>query len=216
MPEQSRRSLPVADGEPLVEFIALMARMRAECAWKAGQTHGSLARFLLEEAHETLEAIDSGDPVHLREELGDLLLQVYFHSEIAREAGEFTIDDVVAGLSEKMIRRNPHIFTDGGDRPTDPAAIDELWQQMKAEEKRRTSVFDGIPPTLPALLLAYKVLERLERAGTPAESATSSASAQGDGAEDEIGRRLLGVVEDARRAGVDPERALRTVVRRLG
>src|SRR3546814_12472215 len=107
MPEQSQPSLPVADGEPLVEFIALMARMRAECAWKAGQTHESLARFLLEEAHETLEAIDSGDPVHLREELGDLLLQVYFHAEIAREAAEFTIDDVVAGLSEKMVRRHP-------------------------------------------------------------------------------------------------------------
>src|SRR3546814_18985282 len=104
-----------------------------------------------------------------------------------------------------MVRRNPHIFTDtGDDRPTDPAAIDELWQQMKAEEKRRTSVFDGIPPTLPALLLAAKVPDRLERAGTPTAPASSSAFQQRDGLEQAIGRVTVGVVEastERRRAG---------------
>ena len=87
-----------------------MRRLRAECAWKAGQTHRSLARYLLEETHETLEAIDTGDAAHLREELGDLLLQVYFHAVIAEEAGEFTLDDVAADITAKMHRRNPHVF----------------------------------------------------------------------------------------------------------
>ena len=93
-----------------------MRRLRVECSWKAGQTHRSLARYLLEETHETLEAIDTGDAVLLREELGDLLLQVYFHAVIAEEAGEFTIDDVAADITAKMRRRNPHVFA-----PTPPA-----------------------------------------------------------------------------------------------
>jgi XTP/dITP diphosphohydrolase len=194
--------LPAATGAALVEFVALMTRMRAECAWKAGQTHESLSRFLLEEAHETLEAIESGDPLHLREELGDLLLQVYFHAEIAREAGEFTIDDVVEDLAAKMIRRNPHVF--GEASSGDPAEINEMWQAIKAAEKRRTSPFEGLPPTLPALLLADKVLDRLERAGTPMVVPAS----------DDIGDRLLALVDEARAAGVDPEQALRTAVRR--
>ncbi len=156
----------VRPGERLVELTAVMTRMRRECAWKAGQTHRSLSRFLLEEAHETLEAIDLGDPEHLREELGDLLLQVWFHAEIAAESGAFTIDDVAADLIAKMVRRNPHVFgSDTSSRPDDPVEINEIWQAIKAEEKQRTSVFDGLPPTLPALLLADKVLDRLEREG---------------------------------------------------
>ena len=91
-----------------------MRRLRVECSWKAGQTHRSLARYLLEETHETLEAIDTGDAALLREELGDLLLQVYFHAVIAEEAGEFTIDDVAADIIAKMRRRNPHVFADAG------------------------------------------------------------------------------------------------------
>lgn len=197
--------LPPATGTPLVKFIALMERMRQECAWKASQTHSSLARFLLEETHETLEAIESGDPDHLREELGDLLLQVYFHTEIATRNGEFTIDDVAATLTEKMIRRNPHVFGEV-QIADDPADINEMWQAIKAEEKQRTSVFDGIAPTLPALLLADKVLDRLERAGTPAPEADP---------EPDFGDRLLALVAEARAAGVDPEQALRAAVRRV-
>ena len=101
-------------GESLLEFLAVMRRLRAECPWKREQTHRSLARYLLEETHETLEAIDAGDATgdwdHLREELGDLLLQVYFHAVVAEEAGAFTIDDVARGITEKMYRRNPHVF----------------------------------------------------------------------------------------------------------
>ena len=105
-----------APGERLLEFLEVMRRLRAECAWKAGQTHRSLARYLLEETHETLEAIDTGDLEHLREELGDLLLQVYFHAVIAEESGAFTIDDVAGDIIEKMHRRNPHVFAPAGGR----------------------------------------------------------------------------------------------------
>ena len=105
-------------GPPLLEFLEVMRRLRAECPWKAEQTHRSLARYLLEETHETLEAIDSGDRRHLREELGDLLLQVYFHAVIAEERGAFTIDDVAGDITAKMRRRNPHVFGDpAADRP---------------------------------------------------------------------------------------------------
>ncbi len=244
-------------GQPLVELTAVMARLRAECAWKAGQTHRSLARYLLEETHETLEAIDSGDSTgdweHLREELGDLLLQVWFHAAIAAESGTFTIDDVAADLIAKLVRRNPHVFGPGD--PTDPAGgaaggagaerpdaatVNEVWEAIKAAEKQRTSVLDGLPPTLPALLLADKVLDRLAR--TPAEvsllarrgvtscdaepsEAAGRAERDSDGAGDsagdsardpaeDIGERLLALVAEAREAGVDPEQALRDVVRR--
>ncbi|QWF24865.1 MazG family protein [Nocardioides sp. LMS-CY] len=189
-----------------------MRRLRAECAWKAGQTHRSLARYLLEETHEALEAIDTGDVELLREELGDLLLQVYFHAVIAEESGEFTIDDVAGDIIAKMHRRNPHVFRPDADSPTEAAEIDAAWQRIKAEEKQRTSVTDGLPPGLPALLYADKVLDRIERAGGPGRSA---GTADRLGVDEAIGDRLLAVVADARRAGVDPEQALRDAVRRL-
>lgn len=192
--------LRAATGAELVSFVDSMRRLRAECPWKAEQTHESLARYLLEETYETLEAIDSGDLEHLREELGDLLLQVYFHAAIAEERGDFTIDDVAAELTAKMQRRNPHVF---GDAPTPATAagVNEAWQELKAAEKQRTSVTDGIPPRLPALLLADKVLDRL---GDPAPPDS-----------DDLGDRLLALVAEARARGVDAEQALRRAVRRL-
>lgn len=203
-----------ASGAPLLEFLEVMRRLRAECAWKAGQTHRSLARYLLEETHETLEAIDTGDVDLLREELGDLLLQVYFHAVIAEESGEFTIDDVAGDIIAKMHRRNPHVFRPDADSPTEAAEIDAAWQRIKAEEKQRTSVTDGLPPGLPALLYADKVLDRLERAGGHVPAPTTGTGDR-PGADATIGDRLLAVVADARRAGVDPEQALRDAVRRL-
>ena len=151
--------------EPLLEFLAVMRRLRAECPWKAEQTHRSLARYLLEETHETLEAIDAGDETgdwdHLREELGDLLLQVYFHAVIGEEAGAFTLDDVARGITEKMHRRNPHVFGPATeDGPQDAAAVNEVWQAIKQQDKPRTSATDGLPDTLPALLYAAKAVER--------------------------------------------------------
>jgi len=213
-----------AQGEPLLEFVDVMRRLRAECGWKRGQTHRSLQRYLLEEAHETLEAIDDGDRTgdwaHLREELGDLLLQVYFHAMIAEERGDFTLDDVAADIVAKMHRRNPHVFAPSADAPTSAGDIDEAWQRIKAAEKQRGSVTDGIPPTLPALLYADKVLDRLAREGGGAPSTfpagrVVAGAPPGPGSAGEIGARLLVVVADARAAGVDPEQALRDAVRGL-
>jgi XTP/dITP diphosphohydrolase len=188
--------------DPLAEFRDDMRRLRAECAWKREQTHESLRRYLVEESWETLEAIDSGDPGHLREELGDLLLQIGFHAVIAEEAGEFTFDEVVQGVVDKLRRRNPHVFADA--TVTDAASVNELWESVKAQEKERSSVFDGLPPGLPALLLADKVLDRADRAGTPIAVPDTV----------DLGDRLLALVAEARAAGVDPEHALRDAVRR--
>ena len=122
-------------GEPLLDFLDDMRRLRRECPWKREQTHRSLARYLEEETSETLEAIETGDADHLREELGDLLLQVYFHSVIAEESGDFTLDDVARGISEKMHRRNPHVF--GPDAPSDlsVAEVNQQWQAIKQAER---------------------------------------------------------------------------------
>jgi XTP/dITP diphosphohydrolase len=195
----------------LLELVEVMARLRRECAWKAGQTHESLARYLLEETYETLEAIEVGDDAHLREELGDLLLQVLFHAVIAEEQGRFDIDDVAADLVVKLRRRNPHVFdrdSSGSDDgvAADPVAINEQWERIKAEEKQRSGLMDGVPEELPALLRAVKALDRLERAGGVADV---------DPGSDEVGERLLAVVVDARAAGIDPEQALRAAVRRI-
>lgn len=212
---------PGEPGSALVELVGVMAQLRAECAWKREQTHRSLARYLLEEAHETLEAIDTGDSTgswdHLREELGDLLLQVYFHAVIAEEAGEFSIDDVAAGITAKLRRRNPHVFGDA--EAGDPTSVNEMWEAIKAEEKQRPSPLDGLPPTLPALLLADKALDRLRRArgnvaSNPQKSPAEPAAMSADPTV-EVGERLLALVAEARLAGVDPEQALRDAVRRL-
>lgn len=203
----------MASGEGLLEFLEVMRRLRAECRWKAGQTHRSLARYLLEETHETLEAIDTGDAEHLREELGDLLLQVYFHAVIAEENGDFTIDDVTADVIEKMRRRNPHVFAPEGQPRApgaDAAAVNEAWEAIKAQEKSRTSVTDGLPPGLPALLYADKVLDRLAREGRVVPSPGDV-----DDGDMGLGDRLLALVAEARATGEDPEQALRDAVRRL-
>ncbi len=135
-----------------------------------------------------------------------MLLQVYFHAAIAAESGRFDIEDVAAGLQEKLIRRNPHVF--GEVVATDPAEINEHWERVKAAEKQRVDLLDGIPLTLPALARAAKVLDRLERAGRPLPAEASSS--------DDLGDRLLALVAEARAEGVDPEQALRDAVRRLG
>ena len=195
-----------ASGEPLVEFLADMRRMRAECDWKRAQTHRSLARYLLEETHETLEVLDAWDDQpdaeHLCEELGDLLLQVYFHAAIAEENGDFSLDDVARGIATKMRRRNPHVF--GESRAQGADEINDQWQAIKAEEPVRS----GLPPALPALLLADKVLERLERASGQPPAVAGEAG-------DDLGDRLLALVAEARAEGIDAEQSLRDAVRRL-
>ena len=207
--------------DTILEFLDVVRRLRAECPWKAAQTHRSLARYLLEETYETLDALDTDDAVLLREELGDLLLQVFLHATIAEESGEFTMADVTGDITQKMYGRNPHVFGDPQDRldgsKLDPAAVNELWEARKAEEKQRASLTDGLPPGLPALLYADKVLDRLARDATSDTSnererhlAGAEVPPRGD-----VGERLLALVAEARVDGVDPEQALRDAVRRL-
>ncbi|MGN6782189.1 MAG: MazG nucleotide pyrophosphohydrolase domain-containing protein [Marmoricola sp.] len=197
------------------QLVELFARLRRECAWKAAQTHRSLARYLLEETYEALEAIDSGDPDRLRDELGDVLLQVHLHAAIAAEEGSFDFADVAAGLRDKMIRRNPHVFGDAVE--TDPVRIDAAWQRIKAAERGAAgppALDVGIPQELPALLRATKVLERLAQAGDTVLPGAGEPAEGGDPARS-IGSRLLALVEEARVAQVDPEQALRETLRDL-
>ncbi len=210
--------------ERVLEFLQVMRQLREECSWKASQSHRSLVRYLLEEAHETAEAIETGSPADLREELGDLLLQVWFHAVIAEQAGEFTLDDVLADIIAKMRRRNPHVFSDSAsaageirdsspERP-DAAAVNEVWEAIKATEKRRATPTEGLPTSLPALLYADKVLDRLARSGQLDAARPPAQAAVARGSTD-VGESLLTVVADARASGVDPEQALRDAVRRL-
>ncbi|GAA1478341.1 hypothetical protein GCM10009623_27870 [Nocardioides aestuarii] len=195
--------------EEVVAFLDVMRRLRAECPWKAAQTHRSLARYLLEETHETLEALDTGDTALLREELGDLLLQVFLHTVMAEQAGDFTTADVARDVTAKMVRRNPHVFgEDAGRDDLDPATVNELYEASKAEEKQRTSVTEGLAPGLPALLYADKVLDRAARAGRPLDVPDDPTGST------DLGDRLLALVAEARATGADPEQALRDAVRR--
>ncbi|MDG4828598.1 MazG family protein [Solwaraspora sp. WMMD1047] len=155
-------------GARLLDAVAVLDRLLAPGGdpWKRAQTHETLAHFLLEECYEAYDAIRSGDPTALREELGDVLLQVVLHAQLAqqRPAGEaFTVDDVAAGLVEKMIRRNPHVFADGSAETIEE--ITANWEQIKRAEKARDSVVDGVVLAQPALSLAAKLLERAARAG---------------------------------------------------
>jgi XTP/dITP diphosphohydrolase len=196
-------------GARLLDLVAVMDRLRAECPWDREQTHESLARYLLEETYETLEAIESGDHTHLREELGDLLLQVYFHARIASEGTAeeptgFDIDDVAGGIVDKLVRRHPHVFArDGDEEAPSLAELDRTWERLKTAEKGRGSVLEGIPLALPALSLAEKTLGRATRVGVEPQP--------GDG----LGDRLLMLVVEARASGLDAEQQLRAAVRRL-
>jgi XTP/dITP diphosphohydrolase len=177
-------------GARLIDLVRVMDRLRRNCPWDQEQTHESLAKYLLEETYETLEAIDSGDTDHLREELGDLLLQVAFHSRIAEEEPDegFSVDDVADTLA------------------ADAAAVEANWETIKAAEKQRTSVLEGIPLALPALALADKLLSR---------AAKILPSDQPPAPSEELGDRLLDLVREARVSGLDAEQSLREATRRL-
>jgi len=198
-------------GARLLDLVTVMDRLRTECPWDREQTHRSLATYLLEETYETLEAIEAGDLreggrpdyAHLQEELGDLLLQVVFHARVAAEAGDegFTIDDVAAGIVDKLVHRHPHVFA--GLEVADADEVDRNWEALKTAEKGRASVLDGIPGRLPALALADKVVGRAARVGVVPSGHTT------------LGERLLSLVVEARAAGADPEQELRDAVRQL-
>ena len=237
-----RLAAPVAS--ELVRLDELVRVLRARCPWDREQTHGSLGRHLLEEAYEALDAIetlDAAEPevpapavAHLEEELGDLLFQVVFHAALGAEEGRFTLADVARTVHDKLVRRHPHVFGDAvAETPEDVA---ERWEQLKKAEKGRASITDGIPAALPALALAAKLQRKAESlhlappgpderraelaagldrlAALPADASGETLEAGAEEAE-VVGEMLFALADLSRRAGVDPESALRAYARRF-
>jgi XTP/dITP diphosphohydrolase len=205
-------------GARLLDLVVVMNRLRSPggCPWDAAQTHESLVEYLVEEAYETVDAIETGDDEALREELGDLLLQVVFHARVAEEHDEpWTIDDVAAGITAKLVSRHPHVFAADEARTADE--VEASWTRLKAAEKGRASVTDGIPLALPALVLAAKLLRRsadVEGVAWVDPEVEDVADSAYDDVDGEVGDLLLALVERCRLAGVDAEQELREAVRR--
>jgi XTP/dITP diphosphohydrolase len=207
-------------GAALLRLVAVMDTLRVSCPWDARQTHESLAPHLLEECYEALDALESGDPAALRDELGDVLLQVVFHARIAAEAADgtgYTIDDVAEGIVAKLIRRHPHVFADV--TVSGPEEVKRNWDAIKAAERAGAgrapaSVLDTVPFGQPALSLAAQLQRRAERAEVPADLASLPATGPAGGqAVSDIGAELFALVARAREAGLDPELELRAAAR---
>jgi MazG family protein len=213
-------------GERLLDLIKVQARLRAPdgCPWDREQTHRSLARHLLEETHELLEAIDAGDDTAMRDELGDLLLQVTFHAQMAADDERWDIDDVAEGLVRKLIHRHPHVFGELEVADADEVLVN--WEKLKAEETGgRTGVDEDIPASLPSLARAAKVQRRAAGWGFEWRSVESAIEALREevdelatatdaaNAEEEIGDVLFATVAVARKLGADAESALRRTIR---
>lgn len=205
-------------GERFLDLVEVMDRLRSPggCPWDARQTHASLVEYLIEEAYETVEAIEDGDDAALREELGDVLLQVVFHSRIAQDAAGWNIDDVADGIITKLIHRHPHVFADVTAETAEE--VEANWHRLKAQEKGRESVTDGIPRNLPALLLASKVLQRTREfkdalSSNPQAPAASEAMTSVTD-EASLGDLLFAITAQARERGLDSEAALRDAARR--
>jgi len=211
-------------------LVSVIAALREHCPWMGALTHESLVEYLLEEAYEVAETIETGGgDAELKAELGDVLLQVVLHARLAEERDAFDLDAVARGLSAKMIRRNPHVFRpDGSLQDSFPATVEEIvrtWDAVKRTEKPLRSggahpggALDGIPAALPALARAQKLLDRAERAGLPAAPAAGPAPGSrglAPGTEEELGKLLFGIVAAARADGLDAERALRAANRRF-
>jgi XTP/dITP diphosphohydrolase len=200
-------------GARVLDLVRVMDRLRSPggCPWDAEQTHASLVKYLLEEAYETVDAIEGGELVHLREELGDLLLQVVFHARIGQEheSDAWSLDDVAEGITAKLVRRHPHVFGDA--EAGDAESLEQSWEQLKAAEKGRTSVVEGVAMGQPALSLAAKLHDRARRSDLPLPA---QAAVSDDLDDEQVGAALLALVARARAAGVDPEAALRAASRR--
>jgi tetrapyrrole methylase family protein/MazG family protein len=203
-------------------FVEIIARLRAPdgCPWDKEQTHQSLRENLLSEAYEVLEALDEADSAKLREELGDLLLQVVLHAQIAKDDGEFEIDDVIKGISEKIVRRHPHIF--GNKKVRDSREVMHNWEVLKKEEREAgKSMLDGVPPQMPALAYAYEISRRAVRVGFEWENLDGvidklieeireiKEAAGPEEKTQEFGDLLFTLVNFARWQGIDAEAALR-------
>ncbi|OII63813.1 nucleoside triphosphate pyrophosphohydrolase [Streptomyces sp. CC53] len=190
-------------GARLLDLVEVMDRIRRECPWSSRQTHRGLAKYAIEEAYELVEAIEDGERGELREELGDVLLQVVFHARIAEEDEEepFSVDDVAATLVDKLVHRHPHVF--GDEHAETPEEVKAHWLRTKAEEKQRTSVTDGIPLGQPGLALAAKLAGRVRTAGLDVPLPAGRG----------VGYELLALAVRAEAEGADPEAALRAAAR---
>ncbi|MEE9202394.1 MAG: nucleoside triphosphate pyrophosphohydrolase [Dehalococcoidia bacterium] len=214
---------PTRGGFPHLRRI--ISRLRLSCPWDREQTHRSLAPNLLEECYEALEAIDAGDPDRLREEMGDVLMQVLLQAEIAAGEGEFTLDDVVADISAKLVHRHPHIFGSAKARSTQDVL--DHWDRLKQEEKQGNSLLDGVPRHMPALAQSQEIQSRAARAGfdwervegvldkVAEETAELRRAATPQEREDELGDLLLSLVNLSRHLGIDSETALRRAAGRF-
>lgn len=203
---------------PVEQLVQVMDQLRSPggCPWDAEQTHESLARYLLEETYEALEAMDQGDIGSLREELGDLLLQVVFHARIAQESdATFSLHSIAQGVVDKLVRRHPHVFTD-----LVVASNEELeanWAKIKEEEKQRESVTDGVPQAMPALQLATQLIYRARKSGVDAGDSQIKESVRnliGKVDQNQIAALLVATVELAREADIDAESVLRAEMMR--
>jgi XTP/dITP diphosphohydrolase len=215
-------------GSRLLDLVVTMDTLRVNCPWDARQTHETLAPHLLEESYEALEALESGDSGALRDELGDVLLQVVFHARVAAERTDgtgYTVDDVADGIVRKLVRRHPHVF--GGVEVSGAEEVKRNWDAIKAEERatpdgRLGAILDGVPFGQPALALAAQLQRRAERAGVPAGLTEEPAGPTGPAgltgetgtAESVLGAELFRLVASARAAGLDPELELRAAARR--
>ena len=195
----------VTEEDQLRRLVAVMHALRLGCPWDMQQTHASLLHYLVEEAAEVVDAVETGTDDDLREELGDLLLQIAFHSEIASERDAFDIDDVARGINDKLIARHPHVFA-GEEAPDD---LNAVWEQRKKVEKKRDSALDGIPVSLPVLARANKVISRARSHDVPLDLPTEPIDAAG------VGTELLALASRAQASGIDPEQALRAALRDL-
>lgn len=214
-------------GGSFEHLMGLMQTLRSPdgCAWTSAQTHASIMHYLIEETYEVAEAVEAPGGVNLpllREELGDVLLNVIFHAIMAAETpaaqGGFTMQDVINGLAAKLVRRNPHVFAATGQSSEKLSAADifETWDQLKkAEKPERTGPFDGLPRALPALALAAKVAERAEISGDGLTGAGAGGQLPAFANEQELGAYLYELAAFTRTAGLDAERALRTYVQGL-
>jgi XTP/dITP diphosphohydrolase len=204
----------MADSE-LLRLVEVMDRLRSPggCPWDAEQTHESLVKYLLEESYEFIDTVDSNDREGMREELGDVLLQVYFHSRMAEDhpTDPFSIEDVARGIADKLIRRHPHVF-----KGLEVSGTDEIidnWEEIKAKEKGRTSALDGVAFAQPALPLVEKLLYRAEKYKVPVTlkkyESTEPAS------NETVGQALASIIAWARDNEIDPENALRLYGRQI-
>jgi len=200
----------------LLRLREVMDKLRSPggCPWDAEQSHSSLLRYLLEESYEFIEAVEDNDRAAMQEELGDILLQVYFHSRMAEEdkSNPFTIEDVANGVVEKLIRRHPHVFSDV--KSTSSAEVLENWEAQKAVEKGRTSVIDGVPLAQPSLPLATKILYRIKKLGSQLP-VNKPISIPDDITQDQFGELLIGLIAQAVEKDIDPDAALRGAAKSL-